>query len=172
MCLGIPGQVVERVEGYGDQLALVDVVGAQRRVNIGMLGDETVEPGDWVLIHVGFAVEKIDAAGAREALADWKLMGQPQDDAVAVRGEAPGPRRFVSVGGAGRRRRCRRFARPRGMRLDVVRRRERWWGCRAGGDRTALHLLQPTGGRRAGRGPTAPPSRASASRSSARRPGS
>ena len=81
MCLGIPGQVVERVEGYGDQLALVDVVGARRRVNIGMLGDETVEPGDWVLIHVGFAVEKIDAAGARTALAGLELMGQRQEDA-------------------------------------------------------------------------------------------
>ena len=81
MCLGIPGQVVERVEGYGDQLALVDVVGAQRRVNIGMLGDETVEPGDWVLIHVGFAVEKIDAAGAKQALAGLELMGRSQEDA-------------------------------------------------------------------------------------------
>ena len=40
MCLGIPGQVVEKVEGYGGQLALVDVVGVQRRINLGMLDDE------------------------------------------------------------------------------------------------------------------------------------
>ena len=79
MCLGIPGQVVERVAGFGDQLALVDVVGARRRVNVGMLEDEVLEPGDWVLIHVGFAVEKVDEPAARAALAGLELLGRPQD---------------------------------------------------------------------------------------------
>jgi hydrogenase expression/formation protein HypC len=82
MCLGIPGRVVERVEGYGDQLALVDVLGVQRRVNIGMLDDEdqvALGPGDWVIIHVGFAVERVDEAGAEQAMAGLELMGQPRD---------------------------------------------------------------------------------------------
>jgi hydrogenase expression/formation protein HypC len=82
MCLGIPGQVVERVEGYGDQLALVDVVGARRRVNLGMLEDDdraALGPGDWVLIHLGFAVERVDRDGADRALAGLELMGRPQD---------------------------------------------------------------------------------------------
>jgi hydrogenase expression/formation protein HypC len=73
--------VVERIPGYGDQLALVDVVGAQRRVNVGMLADEVLEPGDWVLIHVGFAVEKVDEVAARQALAGLELMGRPDGDA-------------------------------------------------------------------------------------------
>jgi hydrogenase expression/formation protein HypC len=79
VCLGIPGQVVERVAGFGDQLALVDVVGARRRVNVGMLEDEVLEPGDWVLIHVGFAVEKVDEAAARAALDGLELMGRPRE---------------------------------------------------------------------------------------------
>ena len=75
MCLGIPGRVVAMVDGYGDQLALVDVEGAERRVNIGML-DAAPEPGQWVLIHMGFAVETTDAAGAGRALAGLELMGR------------------------------------------------------------------------------------------------
>ncbi len=81
MCLGIPGQVVELVEGYDGQLALVDVQGAQRRINIGMLEDEQVSPGDWVLIHMGFALDRIDEAGAREALAGLELIGRAREDA-------------------------------------------------------------------------------------------
>jgi hydrogenase expression/formation protein HypC len=79
MCLGIPGRVVERVAGYGDQLALVDVEGAKRKVNIGMLEDQTVDPGDWVLIHMGFAVERVDAAGAETAMQGLEMMGRPRD---------------------------------------------------------------------------------------------
>lgn len=79
MCLGIPGQVVERVEGYGGQLAMVDVEGAQRRVNLGMLEDQDVEPGEWVLIHMGFVVERIDVARADQAMAGLELMGRPRE---------------------------------------------------------------------------------------------
>ena len=80
MCLGIPGKVVEIVEGYGGQLALVDVQGAQRRINIGMLEDEPVTPGDWILIHMGFALERIDEADAQDALALLELVGRPRED--------------------------------------------------------------------------------------------
>ena len=74
MCLGIPGQVVRMLEGYGNQLALVDVAGENRKVNIGMLPEETFESGDWVIIHMGFAVEKTDADGAANAMAGLRLL--------------------------------------------------------------------------------------------------
>jgi hydrogenase expression/formation protein HypC len=80
MCLGIPGQVIEMLEGYGGQLALVDVSGAPRKINIGMLelDQQDLAPGDWVLIHMGFALDRIDEAEAQEALAGLELMGRPQ----------------------------------------------------------------------------------------------
>ncbi|MGV0785372.1 HypC/HybG/HupF family hydrogenase formation chaperone [Mycolicibacterium sp. XJ2] len=76
MCLGIPGRVVTMLEGYGDQLALVDVAGEHRKVNVGMLPEETFAPGDWVIIHMGFVVEKTDKAGADAALAGLQLLGR------------------------------------------------------------------------------------------------
>ena len=77
MCLGIPGQVVRMLEGYGNQLALVDVVGEQRKVNIGMLPEDvSLEPGDWIIIHMGFAMEKVDEAGAEKAMAGLEMMGR------------------------------------------------------------------------------------------------
>lgn len=79
MCLGIPGQVVRMLEGYGDQLALVNVAGQDRKVNIGMLPDETFGAGDWVIIHMGFVVEKTDKAGADAAMAGLEMMGRGSD---------------------------------------------------------------------------------------------
>ncbi|WP_426995956.1 HypC/HybG/HupF family hydrogenase formation chaperone [Pseudarthrobacter sp. N5] len=79
MCLGIPGQVVELVEGYGDQLALVDVAGVRRNINIGLLDEGPLEPGMWVIIHMGFALERVDAAGAEKAMRGLELMGRPMD---------------------------------------------------------------------------------------------
>lgn len=75
MCLGIPGRVLRILDGYGGQLALVEVAGEPRKVNIGMLPDEVFEADDWVIIHMGFAVEKTDKAGAEAALAGLKLLG-------------------------------------------------------------------------------------------------
>jgi hydrogenase expression/formation protein HypC len=54
------------------------VAGEPRKVNVGMLPDETFSPGDWVIIHMGFVVEKTDRAGADKALSGLKLMGNPQ----------------------------------------------------------------------------------------------
>lgn len=79
MCLGIPGQVVRMLEGYGDQLALVNVAGENRKVNIGMLPEETFCAGDWVIIHMGFVVEKTDEAGADAAMAGLQMMGRGVD---------------------------------------------------------------------------------------------
>ena len=61
MCLAIPGQVVEMVDEQ-HRLALVDIAGVRRNVNVGLLDlDEGgVQPGDWVLIHVGFAISRVD----------------------------------------------------------------------------------------------------------------
>ena len=66
MCLAIPGQVVEIVD-EDNRLATVEVAGVRRRVNIGLLDDENggVGPGDWVLIHVGFAIAQVDEEEAR-----------------------------------------------------------------------------------------------------------
>ncbi|MFJ2570425.1 carbamoyltransferase HypF [Streptomyces halstedii] len=89
MCLGIPGRVVEIVDGYAGQLALVDVEGARRRVNIGML-DQAPADGDWVLLHMGFAVEVIDRAKAREALAGLEMMGQARTRRIRRRFEVRG----------------------------------------------------------------------------------
>jgi hydrogenase expression/formation protein HypC len=80
MCLGIPGRVVSMVAGYGGQLALVDVAGEPRRVNIGMLPEETFCAGDWVIIHMGFVVEKTDASGAEAAMTGLRLMGSGLDE--------------------------------------------------------------------------------------------
>jgi hydrogenase assembly chaperone HypC/HupF len=72
MCLGIPARVVALRDN--PHLATVDVLGDTTTVNIGML-EEPLEPGDYVLIHVGFAMSKIDAAEARQALEGLQLMG-------------------------------------------------------------------------------------------------
>lgn len=87
MCLGIPGEVVELMAGY-DDLAKVNVAGVRRAVNIGLLEGETLEPGDWVLIHVGFALSKIDEAEAAAALEFLEGIGQAYDDELAALAES------------------------------------------------------------------------------------
>ncbi len=71
MCLGIPGEVIEIMAEHED-LAMVSVEGVKRAVNIGLLNEEEdgVQPGDWILIHVGFALSKIDEAEAKASL-EW-----------------------------------------------------------------------------------------------------
>jgi hydrogenase expression/formation protein HypC len=58
----------------------VDVVGVKRRINVGLMEDDPVVPGDWVLIHVGFAMSKVDEREAAEALRMLELMGQAFTD--------------------------------------------------------------------------------------------
>ena len=67
MCLGIPAQLVDGQTGHPD-LALADVGGVRRAINIGLL-DEPARPGDWVLVHMGFALQTMTPQEAREALA-------------------------------------------------------------------------------------------------------
>jgi hydrogenase expression/formation protein HypC len=76
MCLAIPGQIVEFLPGNNDQLALVDVVGVRRKINIGLMEGTRLDVGDYVLIHVGFAMSKVDENEAAQALSMLEMMGQ------------------------------------------------------------------------------------------------
>jgi hydrogenase expression/formation protein HypC len=87
MCLGIPGEVIEFLPDQPD-LARVDVSGVRRVINVGLLEEEKVEPGDWVLIHVGFALSKIDEAEAAAALQFLEGIGQAYDDELAALAES------------------------------------------------------------------------------------
>ncbi|MGH3655089.1 MAG: HypC/HybG/HupF family hydrogenase formation chaperone [Micromonosporaceae bacterium] len=83
MCLGIPGEVVEILADKPD-LARVDVSGVRRAINIGLLEGENLAPGDWILIHVGFAMSKIDEAEAKAAMEFLESIGQVYDDELAA----------------------------------------------------------------------------------------
>ena len=76
MCLGIPGRIVEIVD-ENLLLAKADVSGVRRNINIGLVHneDEQIEVGDWVLIHVGFAMSKIDEAEAQATLKILRELG-------------------------------------------------------------------------------------------------
>ena len=76
MCLAIPGQVVEIVD-EANRLARVDIAGVRRTVHVGLLADDGVgaQPGDWVLIHVGFALSKVDEEEAHATLSLLTQMG-------------------------------------------------------------------------------------------------
>jgi hydrogenase expression/formation protein HypC len=80
MCLAIPGRVVELIDS-ANQIARVDVVGVRRNINVGLLSDGNggVQPGDWVLIHVGFAISRVDEEDARATRELLEQMGQEYD---------------------------------------------------------------------------------------------
>jgi len=75
MCLAIPGKIVELMEG-DRSLASVDVLGVRRKVDLGLLADERPVTGDWVLIHVGFAMSKISEADALTTLRMLEELGE------------------------------------------------------------------------------------------------
>jgi len=83
MCLGIPGEVIEFLPEQPD-LARVNVSGVRRVINVGLLSDEPPVPGEWVLIHVGFALSKIDEAEATAALEFLEGIGQAYEDELAA----------------------------------------------------------------------------------------
>ena len=80
MCLAIPGQIVELLHDP-PHLAMVEVMGVRRRVDLGLLQEESPETGDWVLIHVGFAMSKISEEGAIEQMQMLRMLGE---DAAAM----------------------------------------------------------------------------------------
>jgi hydrogenase expression/formation protein HypC len=84
MCLGIPGQIVEIVDDE-NRIAKAEVSGVRRNVNIGLLteGEDAVGIGDWVLIHVGFAMSKIDEEEARQTLQFLEMLGEPYEQELS-----------------------------------------------------------------------------------------
>jgi hydrogenase expression/formation protein HypC len=79
MCLGIPGQIVGAVDTE-HHLASVDVSGVQRTISVRLLADEGLSAGDWVLVHVGFALATIDEEEAALTLDALRSMGQAYRD--------------------------------------------------------------------------------------------
>jgi hydrogenase expression/formation protein HypC len=77
MCLAIPGRIVDVID-EANRLAMVDVAGVQRTINIGLLDEdgEVVGPDDWVLIHVGFAMSRVDEEEALATRRQLERMGQ------------------------------------------------------------------------------------------------
>ena len=86
MCLAIPGRIVELID-EPNKLARVDVAGVRRTVNVGLLDDIGVD--DWVLVHVGFAISKVDEDEARATLRLLERMGAEYEQELAeLRGSA------------------------------------------------------------------------------------
>lgn len=81
MCLGIPGELVDKVDDQPD-LAVVDVSGVRRKINVGLLADEDLQLGDWVLVHVGFALSRISESEAQAVLDFLAEMGQAYADEI------------------------------------------------------------------------------------------
>jgi hydrogenase expression/formation protein HypC len=75
MCLAIPGKIVEIPSDNADS-ALVDVVGVRRKIDLGLLLDDMPKPGDWVLIHVGFAMSKISEHDALDQMNTLRMLGE------------------------------------------------------------------------------------------------
>jgi hydrogenase expression/formation protein HypC len=83
VCLGIAGQIIEFVSASTD-LARVNVFGAERVVNVGLVENEGLSPGDWVLIHVGFAIAKMDEGEAKASMAFLQGMGEAFTNEIAA----------------------------------------------------------------------------------------
>lgn len=78
MCLGIPGQIVE-LDAADPHRAIADVEGARREISIALFSEGSeppIERGEWVLIHVGFAMSRIDEAEAEQTLRSLRALGQ------------------------------------------------------------------------------------------------
>jgi hydrogenase expression/formation protein HypC len=85
MCLAIPGRVVE-LDPDQAHLGLVEVSGVRRKVDLGLLENDRPVPGDWVLIHVGFAMNKISEQDAAEQMRLLHMLGESELAIEEVRG--------------------------------------------------------------------------------------
>jgi hydrogenase expression/formation protein HypC len=83
MCLGIAGQIIEFLP-ESRELARANVFGAERVVNVGLVENEGLEPGDWVLIHVGFAIAKMGESEAKASIAFLQGMGEAFTNEIAA----------------------------------------------------------------------------------------
>jgi hydrogenase expression/formation protein HypC len=85
MCLAIPGKIIE-ITSDATHAALVEVVGVRRKVDLGLLEEGQPKPGDWVLIHVGFAMSKISEEDALDQMRTLELLGESEAALQEVRG--------------------------------------------------------------------------------------
>ena len=85
MCLAIPGKIVELITEPAN-LAMVEVTGVRRRVDLGLLEDDMPVVGDWVLIHVGFAMSKISEHEAADQMRMLAVLGEDEAAMEEVRG--------------------------------------------------------------------------------------
>jgi hydrogenase expression/formation protein HypC len=85
MCLAIPGKIVELLDEHRD-LAVIDVLGVRRRIDLGLLSDDPPVLGDWVLIHVGFAMSKISEVDALDQLRMLTELGEQESALEEVQG--------------------------------------------------------------------------------------
>ena len=85
MCLAIPGKLVEIVDGQS-LVGIVEVTGVRRKVQLGLLEDNMPKTGDWVLIHVGFAMSKISEQDAEEQMRLLMALGETEQAMEEVRG--------------------------------------------------------------------------------------
>ena len=85
MCLAIPGKIIE-ITSDATHTAVVDVVGVRRKVDLGLLEDDAAKPGDWVLIHVGFAMSKISEQDALDQMRTLEMLGEAEAAMQEVRG--------------------------------------------------------------------------------------
>lgn len=87
MCLGIPGCIV-KIDDEANMLATVDVCGVRRKINIACIVDDThpidSRVGDWVLVHVGFAMSRIDEAEAQETLRILEELAVMQEELITM----------------------------------------------------------------------------------------
>ena len=86
MCLAIPAKIVELLPADERQRALVEVVGVRRAIDTGLLQDERLKLGDWVLVHVGFAMSKISEEQAQDQLRMLAMLGESQAVLEEVQG--------------------------------------------------------------------------------------
>jgi hydrogenase expression/formation protein HypC len=85
MCLAIPGKIVELLSEDRDT-AVIDVLGVRRRIDLGLLADDPPVTGDWVLIHVGFAMSKISEVDALDQLRMLTELGEQESAVEEVTG--------------------------------------------------------------------------------------
>lgn len=85
MCLAIPGRIIE-ISADNPDSALVDVASVRRRVDLGLLQDDRPRPGEWVLIHVGFAMSKISEQDAIDQMQTLSMLGEAEAALAEVRG--------------------------------------------------------------------------------------
>jgi hydrogenase expression/formation protein HypC len=100
MCLAIPGKIVE-ILPERENLALVEVSGVRRKIDVGLLDEDPAQVGDWVLIHVGFAMSKISEREAADQMRILAMLGEDEAAMQEIEGYGLGdvePRLGVPIG--------------------------------------------------------------------------